>query len=90
MSERGVRLDVKKLKKIARAKGLMRLCEISDAIGVHRSQIWRYSLPTNHKEYSSPRGRVIAKILDSFDASFEDVFFLEEIVANTQHPKEAL
>jgi hypothetical protein len=77
-----IRLNEKELRKAAIEHNLKTNGQIAEAIGVTQSQLWRSTLPTDHRFYNGPGPSFIAGVLKKFGEPFERFFFLEESDTN--------
>jgi hypothetical protein len=80
-----IRLNEKELRKAAIDRDFKTNPQIAKAIGVSVSQFYRSTLPVDDERYNAPGQIFIAGVLKAFGEPFERFFFLDDIVASSQH-----
>ncbi|TCZ76070.1 hypothetical protein E0485_14585 [Paenibacillus albiflavus] len=80
MKRNVIRLNTKEFMKAAIDLELDTDTEIAAAIGVSTTQIWRAKLPHDDPRYNAPGASFIAGVLAAFNAPFERLFFLDEVI----------
>lgn len=74
-----IRLKVKELMKAQIDNNISSDAELAKSIGVSPSQVWRVKLPPDDVRHNTPGVQFIAGVLGTFNAPFENFFYVEDI-----------